>query len=70
MQRRKFCPLSFNIETPMTIQERGERIDVHARFCYEDKCTWWIVDKCIILAILEKLEDIRQELVKPLEEEG
>jgi hypothetical protein len=53
----------------MKIKERGELIDVNARFCYEDKCAWWIGDKCIISAILEKLEDIRQELVKPLEEE-
>ncbi|MEM3698076.1 MAG: hypothetical protein QXQ94_11400 [Candidatus Bathyarchaeia archaeon] len=68
MSSKKFCPLSFNLETPMRIKEKGEWIDVNARFCYEDQCVWWVSDRCVIFAILEKLEDIRQELVKPPEE--
>jgi len=65
---KKPCPLSFNIETPMKVQEKGELINVNARFCYEERCAWWTYNKCAIFAILEKLENIRQELVKPLDE--
>lgn len=72
MQQKKYCPLSFNIDVPMSVREEpnDNSTSVNARFCHEDKCAWWIPAsartnaKCAVPAILSKLEDIRARSIR------
>lgn len=51
-----YCPIAF-----------AYKADV-LRQCVGEKCAWSAGGECAILAILDRLEAIRQEIVKPPKE--
>jgi len=54
MEAYKVCPLAFAYN-PATLRK-----------CVKDKCAWSIGGECAFVAIFNRLEAIRQEIVKPL----
>lgn len=52
----KICPIAF-----------AYRADV-LRQCVGEKCAWSVGGECAILAILDTLKAIRQEIVRPSKE--
>jgi hypothetical protein len=52
----KICPIAFAYKADALRQ------------CVGEKCAWSTGSECAILAILDRLEAIRQEIVKPSKE--